>query len=57
MGVLQAVNKSDGEEFNRADLNLLGVVAQLAATALAKAEDAIQAEESKEQNNLPEVSA
>ncbi len=48
MGVIQAVNKSDGEEFNRADLNLLGVVAQLAATALSRAEDAIQAEENKE---------
>jgi sigma-B regulation protein RsbU (phosphoserine phosphatase) len=48
MGVIQAVNKSDGEEFNRADLNLLGVVAQLAATALSRAEDAILAEESTE---------
>ena len=48
MGVIQAVNKSDGEEFNRSDLNLLGVVAQLAATALSRAEDAIQAEENKE---------
>lgn len=48
MGVIQAVNKIDGEEFTRADLNLLGVVAQLAATALSRAEDAIQAEESKE---------
>jgi GAF domain-containing protein len=48
MGVIQAVNKSDGEEFNRADLNLLGVVAQIAATALSRAEDAIQTDESKE---------
>jgi GAF domain-containing protein len=48
MGVIQAVNKSGGEEFNRADLTLLGVVAQLAATALSRAEDAIQAEEKKE---------
>lgn len=49
MGVIQAVNKNDGEEFNRADLNLLGVVAQLAATALSKAEDAFKAEESTEE--------
>jgi GAF domain-containing protein len=55
MGVIQAVNKSDGEEFNRADLNLLGVVAQLAATALSRAEDAIQAEEAQETAILPEV--
>ena len=48
MGVIQAVNKNDGEEFNRADLNLLGVVAQLAATALSRVEDAIQAEETTE---------
>jgi GAF domain-containing protein len=48
MGVIQAINKTDGEEFTRADLNLLGVVAQLAATALSRAEDAIQAEESTE---------
>lgn len=48
MGVIQAINKSDGEEFTRADLTLLGVVAQLAAVALTKAEDAIQAEENKE---------
>ena len=46
MGVIQAVNKDDGEGFNRSDLNLLGVVAQLAATALSRAEDAIQTEES-----------
>ena len=48
MGVIQAVNKNDGEDFNRSDLNLLGVVAQLAATALSRAEDAIMAEEAKE---------
>ena len=48
MGIIQAVNKIDGEEFNRSDLNLLGVVAQLAATALSRAEDAIKAEEDKE---------
>lgn len=45
MGVIQAVNKDDGEDFNRSDLNLLGVVAQLAATALSRAEDAFMAEE------------
>ncbi len=47
MGVIQAINKINGEEFNRGDLALLGVVAQLAATAMSRAEDAIQGEEAQ----------
>ncbi|HEX6384682.1 MAG TPA: GAF domain-containing protein [Anaerolineae bacterium] len=38
LGVIEALNKANGEKFNRADLTLLGVVAQLAATAMKKAE-------------------
>jgi GAF domain-containing protein len=34
LGVIQALNKLDGEEFNEGDLALLGVVAQLAAAAI-----------------------
>ena len=34
LGVIQALNKIDGEEFNEGDLALLGVVAQLAAAAI-----------------------
>jgi len=49
MGVIQAINKADGEEFNRADLALLGVVSQLAATAMSRAEEVILAEEGKEE--------
>lgn len=37
LGVIQALNKM-GEEFNNADLALFGVVAQLAATLMSKAE-------------------
>jgi sigma-B regulation protein RsbU (phosphoserine phosphatase) len=37
-GVIQALNKADGEEFNDADLALFEVVAQLAAAAMVKAE-------------------
>lgn len=44
LGVLQALNKANAEEFNRTDMTLLGVVAQLAATAIAKAEEALVAE-------------
>lgn len=40
LGVVQALNKADGAEFNRADLTLMGVVSQLAATAIVKAESA-----------------
>jgi sigma-B regulation protein RsbU (phosphoserine phosphatase) len=36
LGVIQALNKSDGEDFNEEDMALLGVVAQLAAAALTK---------------------
>lgn len=45
LGVIQALNKIDGQEFNQADMMLLGVVAQLAATAIAKAERIIINEE------------
>lgn len=45
VGVIQALNKANNEEFNRTDLTLLGVVAQLAATAITKAEAAILTEE------------
>ena len=38
MGVIQALNKSNRREFTQADLVLLGIVAQLAADALARAE-------------------
>jgi len=38
MGVLTALNKDDGKEFTTADLSLLAVVAQLAATAMERAE-------------------
>ena len=38
MGVLSALNKADGKEFTPADLALLAVVAQLAATAMERAE-------------------
>jgi hypothetical protein len=48
MGVIQAINKGNGDEFNRADLALLGVVAQLAATAMSRAEEVILAEEGTE---------
>ena len=40
MGTLNALNKFNGEEFNEADLTLLGVVAQIAAVAMHRAEEA-----------------
>ncbi len=40
MGALTALNKFNGEEFNEADLTLLGVVAQIAAVAMHRAEEA-----------------
>lgn len=40
MGVLNALNKFNGEEFNEADITLLGVVAQIAAVAMHRAEEA-----------------
>jgi sigma-B regulation protein RsbU (phosphoserine phosphatase) len=45
IGVIQALNKANNEEFNKTDLTLLGVVAQLAATAITKAEAAVLTEE------------
>ncbi len=44
LGVIQALNKV-GEEFNQADLALLGVVAQLAAAAMFKADTILPIEE------------
>ncbi len=41
MGVLTALNKSDGNEFKSADLALLVVVAQLSALTMERAENAI----------------
>lgn len=38
LGVFQAINKRNNEAFTQADLSLLGVVAQLAATAMHKAQ-------------------
>ncbi len=38
LGIFQALNKRNGETFTKADLSLLGVVAQLAATAMNKAQ-------------------
>lgn len=38
MGVIQALNKRNRKEFSQTDLILLGIVAQLAANVLAKAE-------------------
>ncbi len=46
LGVIQALNKANGAEFRRNDLALLGVVAQLAATAISKAESAVLTEQS-----------
>jgi len=43
MGVLTALNKGNGNEFTTADLSLLAVVAQLAATAMERAESAVPA--------------
>ncbi|MBI3360774.1 MAG: GAF domain-containing protein [Chloroflexi bacterium] len=40
LGVFTAVNKFDGHEFTEADLALLGIVAQLAATAMERADQA-----------------
>lgn len=40
-GVIQALNKSNREEFSEADLMLLGGVAQLAAVAISRAESII----------------
>jgi GAF domain-containing protein len=43
-GVMQVLNKSNRKEFNEADLMLLGLVAQLAGTAIARAESFSMAE-------------
>lgn len=41
LGVIQALNKEDGAEFNRGDLSVLGVVAQLVGESLHRAETAV----------------
>jgi sigma-B regulation protein RsbU (phosphoserine phosphatase) len=43
LGVIQALNKMDGEDFNEGDLALLGVVAQLAAAAITNISKAVTA--------------
>jgi sigma-B regulation protein RsbU (phosphoserine phosphatase) len=48
LGVIQALNKLDGEEFNDGDLALLGVVAQLAAAAITNMSKAVAAVPSSE---------
>ena len=45
MGVMQAINKVNGEEFNDDDLSLLRLVADLAARAMTTAEDMYATEE------------
>ncbi|MBP7999133.1 MAG: GAF domain-containing protein [Chloroflexi bacterium] len=45
LGVFQALNKRNGESFTLADQSLLGVVAQLAATAMHKAQMSSEQEE------------
>ena len=44
LGVIQAINKIDGEAFHDGDLALLGVVAQLAAAAMANMSKLVTAE-------------
>ena len=41
LGVIQALNKFEGKPFTDADEQIIGVVAQLAATAILKAEEAM----------------
>lgn len=48
LGVIQALNKEEGEPFTDADLTLLGVVAQLAATAMRNMSRIIEKEEAGE---------
>lgn len=43
LGVIQALNKQDGEQFVETELTLLGIVANLAALAIYKAETAVAA--------------
>ncbi len=44
LGVIQALNKLDGEAFNEGDLALLGVVAQLAGAAITNMSKAVAAD-------------
>ena len=48
LGVIQALNKLDGEEFNEGDLALLGVVAQLAGAAITNISKVVTAVSSTE---------
>ena len=45
LGVIEVLNKASESEFNQEDLDLLLIVAQLAATAMRRAERAIEAAE------------
>lgn len=45
LGVIQAINKQNGYEFNEDDLTILSLVSRLAATAIAKAEELLGDEE------------
>ncbi|MCC6188071.1 MAG: GAF domain-containing protein [Anaerolineales bacterium] len=45
LGVIEVLNKQAGQEFTQEDLNLILIVAQLAATAMRRAERAIEAAE------------
>lgn len=45
MGVIQALNKEGGSRFTETELSLLGVVAQLAAAAMYRAETAVASKE------------
>ena len=48
IGVIQAINKKNGKEFDDDDLTLLSVVAQLAAIAISKAEEIFMADPDEE---------
>lgn len=43
LGIIEVLNKTDDREFNQDDLDLILIVAQLAATAMRRAERAIEA--------------
>jgi GAF domain-containing protein len=45
LGIIEVLNKTDDREFNQDDLDLILIVAQLAATAMRRAERAIDAVE------------
>jgi GAF domain-containing protein len=47
VGVIELLNKSDGEEFIQADVSLLSILAQVAATALVEMQARLEAEEAE----------